>query len=90
MKQFKTFIDSMKLVEGFQMRFDNEVVVSIGFGEMHMCDGGETTSEVAVFRGNDWFALENNQLIKTKISKPIPHCSVNDVVEILNLAKQIK
>jgi len=90
MKQFKTFIDAMKLVEGFQMRFDNEVVVSIGFGEMHMCDGGETTSEVAVFRGNDWFTLEDNQLVETKVSKPIAHCGVNDVVGILNLAKQIK
>ena len=80
----------MKLVEGFQMKFDNEVVVSIGFGEMHMCNGGETTSEVAVFRGNDWFTLEDNQLVETKVSKPMAHCSPDDVVEILNLAKQIK
>jgi len=90
MKQFKINIDAMKLVEGFQMKFDNGVVVSIGIGEMHRCDSGNTTSEVAVFRGDEDFIMKDNQLIKTDKSSVMGHCSPDDVLEILNLAKQIK
>ena len=72
---------------GFQMTFGNGFTISVQFSRHTFSDGGYTTAEVAVWKGEDWFILDNEtkKLINLDVfSDVMPRCSPEDVVYIMN------
>jgi len=78
--------------EGFQMDFLNGVTVSVQFGRWTRSDKGETTAEVAVFRGDDWFIADVNKqdLVKVDGTDVMTSCTPEVVAWIMDKARHIK
>ena len=76
--------------EGFTLTFDNGVFASIKFGFGSYSDQGETTAEVAIIDSEEyWYVFNGKELKKADGIDVNPRITTNDLVEILNLAKQI-
>jgi len=94
MRKFKTNKDDIGVVEGFQITLNNNITVSVQFGQFNICDGGENTAEVEVWDDNgDRIALDENNnhmsLIKTNDYGLMGDCTPEMVVSILKLAKEL-
>ena len=77
--------------EGFSMLLANDVCVSVIYGDGSFSDKGETTAEVAVTdtKGN-WYILAKDKLVVFPLgSEVIPNVTPDELVTILDLAKQI-
>ena len=77
--------------EGFSMLLANGVSVSVIYGDGSFSDKGETTAEVAVTdsKGN-WYILADDKLVVFPLgSEVIPNVTPDELVTILDLAKQI-
>ena len=75
---------------GFHMTFNNNVTVSVQFGEGTYSDKGANTAEVAVFRDDDWYLLGINELVLANGSDVNAQCSPDIVAVIMEKARQIK
>ena len=89
MKKFRTTTNGDG---GFQMDFLNGVTVSVQFGNWTRSDKGETTAEVAVFRGDDWFIADVNKqdLVKVDGIDVMTSCTPEVVAWIIDRARHIK
>jgi len=77
--------------EGFSMLLANDVCVSVIYGDGSFSDKGESTAEVAVTdsKGN-WYILANDKLVVFPLGSEVnPNVTPDELVTILNLAKQI-
>jgi hypothetical protein len=76
--------------EGFTLTFDNGVFTSVKFGFSSYSDQGKTTAEVAIIDSEDnWYIFNGKELVKADGIDINPRVTTNDLVEILNLAKQL-
>jgi hypothetical protein len=87
----KLQVPSRTLVdEGFTLTFDNGVFASVKFGFGSYSDQGETTAEVAIIDSEDnWYIFNGKELEQADGPDVNPRVTTNDLVEILNLAKQL-
>jgi hypothetical protein len=79
--------------QGFQIDFENNVTVSVQFGDWTRSDKGVTTAEVAVFRGDTYYiaVIGAQDLAKVESGSAImPYCSPEVVAWIMDKAKKIK
>jgi hypothetical protein len=77
--------------EGFSMLLANGVSVSVIYGDGSFSDKGETTAEVAVTdsKGN-WYILADDKLVVFPLGSEVnPNVTPDELVTILDLAKQI-
>lgn len=77
--------------EGFSMLLANGVSVSVIYGDGSFSDKGETTAEVAVTdsKGN-WYILADDKLVIFPLGSEVnPNVTPDELVTILDLAKQI-
>ena len=84
-KVFKTTVQE-GFKDGFQMTFGNGFTISVQFSKHTYCDEGYTTAEVAVWKGEDWFILDNEtrKLIKVGVfSDVMCYCTPEDVAYIM-------
>lgn len=79
--------------EGFSMLLANDVCVSVIYGDGSFSDKGETTAEVAVTdKQGNWYILSesSDKLVAFPLgSEVIPNVTPDELVTILDLAKQI-
>ena len=89
-------MDKFRLIRatgaGFHMTFNNNVTISVQFGAGTYSDKGKTTAEVAVFRDENWFVLDDNEekLVVMDGSDIMPHCTPDMVALIMDKASKIK
>lgn len=89
-KEHKLNEDSSTVQQGFQLRFENGIDVSVAFGDGTFSDKGLTTAEVAVIDDNgNWYEFTDNKLIKHSDAVVNARITTDDLVTILNLAKQL-
>ena len=96
MKAYNTFkeerraLDKIRVDEGFALIFDNGVIASVKFGFGSYSDEGKTTAEVAIIDSEDnWYIFNGKELEQADGVDVNPRVTTNDLVEILNLAKQL-
>jgi hypothetical protein len=96
MKVYNTFkeeervLDKIRVDEGFALIFDNGVLASVKFGFGSYSDEGKTTAEVAIIDNKDnWYIFNGKELEEADGVDVNPRVTPNDLVEILNLAKQL-
>ena len=96
MKAYNTFkeerraLDKIRVDEGFALIFDNGVIASVKFGFGSYSDEGKTTAEVAIIDSkNNWYIFNGKELEQADGVDVNPRVTTNDLVEILNLAKQL-
>lgn len=83
-------LDKIRVDEGFALTFDNGVLASVKFGFGSYSDEGKTTAEVAIIDSKDnWYIFNGKELVKADGIDVNPRVTTNDLVEILNLAKQL-
>ena len=89
MDKFRVIGDSYS--KGFQMEFENNVTVSVQFGDWTRSDKGSTTAEVAVYRGDEWYIADIDDLVLvSRGSEVMTHCSPDVVAWIMDKARHIK
>ena len=77
--------------KGFQMDFENGVTVSVQFGDFTRSDKGQTTAEVAVYRNDEWYIADIDDLVLVSMgSEVMPYCSPDVVAWIIDRARHIK
>ena len=77
--------------KGFQMDFENGVTVSVQFGDLTHSDKGQTTAEVAVYRNDEWYIADIDDLVLvSKGSEVMNYCSPDVVAWIMDRARHIK
>ena len=83
-------LDKIRVDEGFALIFDNGVIASVKFGFGSYSDEGKTTAEVAIIDSKDnWYIFNGKELEQADGPDVNPRVTTNDLVEILNLAKQL-
>jgi hypothetical protein len=92
MKKFRVTDQTGGYSRGFQMDFDNGVTVSVQFGDWTRSDKGQTTAEVAVFRDNEWYFADIDDLVllENGHTDVMTHCSPDVVAWIIDKARHIK
>ena len=89
-KEETRVLDKTRVDEGFMLIFDNGIFASVEFGFSSYSDRGKTTAEVAIIDSkNNWYIFNGKELEQADGTNVNPRVSTNDLVEILNLAKQI-
>jgi hypothetical protein len=89
MEKFRVYNNGYN--EGFQIDFDNGVTVSVQFGIHTQSDKGQTTAEVAVFRGTEWYFADIDDLVLVENGTEVmAYCSPDVVAWIIDRARKIK
>jgi hypothetical protein len=89
MEKFRVYNNGYN--EGFQIDFDNGVTVSVQFGINTQSDKGQTTAEVAVFRGTEWYFADIDDLVLVENGTEVmAYCSPDVVAWIIDRARKIK
>jgi hypothetical protein len=89
-KEKSRVLDKIRVDEGLTLTFDNGVLASVKFGFGSYSDEGQTTAEVAIIDSKDnWYIFNDKELVKADGPGVNPRVTTNDLVEILNLAKQL-
>lgn len=89
-KEKARVLDKIRVDEGLALTFDNGVLASVKFGFGSYSDEGQTTAEVAIIDSKDnWYIFNGKELVKADGPDVNPRITTNDLVEILNLAKQL-
>jgi hypothetical protein len=89
MEKFRVYNNGYN--EGFQIDFDNGVTVSVQFGIDTQSDKGQTTAEVAVFRGTEWYFADIDDLVLVENGTEVmAYCSPDVVAWIIDRARKIK
>ena len=89
-KEERRVLDKIRADEGFALIFDNGVIASVKFGFGSYSDEGKTTAEVAIIDSEDnWYVFNGKELEQADGPSVNPRVTTNDLVEILNLAKQL-
>lgn len=89
MEKFRVYNNGYN--EGFQIDFDNGVTVSVQFGIDTQSDKGQTTAEVAVFRGTKWYFADIDDLVLVENGTEVmAYCSPDVVAWIIDRARKIK
>ena len=89
-KEETRVLDKIRVDEGFALIFDNGVIASVKFGFGSYSDEGKTTAEVAIIDSEDnWYIFNGKELEQADGVDVNPRVTTNDLVEILNLAKQL-
>ena len=89
-KEEERVLDKIRVDEGFALIFDNGVIASVKFGFGSYSDEGNTTAEVAIIDSEDnWYIFNGKELEEADGVDVNPRVTPNDLVEILNLAKQL-
>lgn len=89
MKKFR--VNESELGTGFQMTFSNNVTISIQFGNISRSDYGQTTAEVAVFRGMEWFVADADAQDLVRVDTGVmSYCTPEAVAWIMYKAKNIE
>lgn len=99
MNKYKAFFkqhdlnkDTSTVQQGFNLRFENGVDVSVAFGDGTFSDKGVTTAEVSVIDDYGyWYEFADNKLIKHERHFDFVNARIttDDLATILNLAKEL-
>jgi hypothetical protein len=91
MEKFRVTDQLWGYSRGFQMDFENGVTVSVQFGDWTRSDKGQTTAEVAVFRGTEWYFADIDDLVLVENGTEVmAYCSPDVVAWIIDRARKIK
>jgi hypothetical protein len=76
--------------QGFGLTLSNGVYASVKFGFGSYSDEGKTTAEVAIIDKEDnWYIFNGKELVQAEGTDINPRITTDELVEILNLAKQL-
>lgn len=90
-KQHDLNEDTSIVQQGFQLRFENGIDVSVAFGDGTFSDKGLKTAEIAVIDDNgNWYEFTDNKLIKHSDAVVNARVTPDDLVTILILAKELQ
>ena len=89
-REERRVLDKIRVDQGFSLIFENGVIASVNFGFGSYSDEGETSAEVAIIDDDDnWYVFNGKELEQADGPDVNPRVTPNDLVEILNLAKQL-